>query len=65
MIAPFRFWKNDEKNYAGWQKWEAADVLAWDKLKELKDSKEVIDVVVKGIDNTCWSNYNVNLLFYS
>ena len=29
---------------------EAADVLAWDKLKELKDSKEVIDVVVKGID---------------
>ena len=26
---------------------EAADVLAWDKLKELKDSKEVIDVVVK------------------
>lgn len=30
---------------------EAADVLAWDKLKELKDSKEVIDVVVKGIVN--------------
>ena len=28
-----------------------ADVLAWDKLKELKDSKEVIDVVVKGIVN--------------
>lgn len=30
---------------------EATDVLAWDKLKELKDSKEVIDVVVKGIVN--------------
>lgn len=30
---------------------EAADVLAWDKLKELKDSKEIIDVVVKGIVN--------------
>ena len=30
---------------------EAADVLAWDKLKELKESKEVIDVVVKGIVN--------------
>ena len=30
---------------------EAADVLAWDKLKELKNSKEVIDVVVKGIVN--------------
>ena len=30
---------------------EAADVEAWDKLKELKDSKEVIDVVVKGIVN--------------
>lgn len=30
---------------------EAADVLAWDRLKELKDSKEVLDVVVKGIVN--------------
>lgn len=30
---------------------EASDVLAWDKLKELKDSKEVLDVVVKGIVN--------------
>ena len=30
---------------------EAADMLAWDKLKELKDSKEVVDVVVKGIVN--------------
>ena len=30
---------------------EAADVLAWDKLKELKDSGEVLDVVVKGIVN--------------
>ena len=30
---------------------EAADVLAWDRLKELKDLKEVIDVVVKGIVN--------------
>ena len=26
-------------------------MLAWDKLKELKDSKELIDVVVKGIVN--------------
>ena len=30
---------------------EAADVLAWDKLKELKESGEVLDVVVKGIVN--------------
>ncbi|MDO4307952.1 MAG: S1 RNA-binding domain-containing protein [Eubacteriales bacterium] len=30
---------------------EATDVLAWDKLKELKESKEVLDVVVKGIVN--------------
>lgn len=30
---------------------EATDVLAWDKLKELKDSGEVLDVVVKGIVN--------------
>lgn len=30
---------------------EASDVLAWDKLKELKDSGEIIDVVVKGIVN--------------
>lgn len=30
---------------------EATDVLAWDKLKELKESKEVLDVVVKGITN--------------
>ena len=30
---------------------EAADVLAWDKLKELKESGEVLDVVVKGITN--------------
>ena len=28
---------------------EANDVLSWQKLKELKDSKEVIDVVVKGV----------------
>lgn len=28
---------------------EANDVLAWDKLKELKESGEVLDVVVKGI----------------
>ena len=27
------------------------DVLAWDKLKELKESGEVLDVVVKGITN--------------
>lgn len=31
---------------------EATDVLAWDKLKELKASKEVIDVVVKGVVNS-------------
>ena len=30
---------------------EAVDVLAWDRLKELKESGEVIDVVVKGITN--------------
>ena len=30
---------------------EAVDVLAWDKLKELKESGEVLDVVVKGITN--------------
>ncbi len=30
---------------------EATDVLAWDKLKELKESGEIMDVVVKGIVN--------------
>ena len=30
---------------------EVSDVLAWDKLKELKESGEVLDVVVKGITN--------------
>ena len=30
---------------------EASDVLAWDKLKELKESGEVLDVTVKGITN--------------
>lgn len=30
---------------------EASDVLAWDRLKELKASGEVLDVVVKGITN--------------
>ena len=30
---------------------EATDVLAWDKLKELKESGEVLDVVVKGAVN--------------
>ena len=30
---------------------EAVDVLAWDKLKELKESGEVLNVVVKGITN--------------
>ncbi len=30
---------------------EANDVLAWDRLKELKESGEVFDVVVKGIVN--------------
>ena len=30
---------------------EATDVLAWDKLKEMKASGEVLDVVVKGVVN--------------
>lgn len=30
---------------------EATDVLAWDKLMELKESKDVLDVVVKGVVN--------------
>ena len=30
---------------------EAVDVLAWDKLKEMKASGEVLDVVVKGVVN--------------
>lgn len=30
---------------------EASDVLAWDKLKEYKESGQVLDVVVKGITN--------------
>lgn len=30
---------------------DAADVIAWDKLKELQESGEVLDVVVKGIVN--------------
>ncbi len=30
---------------------QATEVLAWDKLQALKDSKEVIDVVVKGVVN--------------
>ena len=30
---------------------EATDVLSWDKLKELKESKEVLNVVVKGVVN--------------
>ena len=30
---------------------EASDILAWDKLEELKTSGEVLDVVVKGITN--------------
>ena len=29
----------------------AADILAWDKLQELKESKEIIDVIVKGVVN--------------
>ncbi len=28
-----------------------ADVLAWDNLQELKESKEILDVVVKGVVN--------------
>ena len=30
---------------------EAADVLSWDKLKELKESGEILDVTVKGVVN--------------
>lgn len=30
---------------------EANDVLAWDKLEELKESGEILDVVVKGVVN--------------
>lgn len=30
---------------------EASDILAWDRLKEMKESKEVIDVIIKGITN--------------
>ena len=30
---------------------EATDVLAWDKLKELKTTGEVLDVVIKGVVN--------------
>ena len=28
---------------------EASDILAWDRLKEMQESKEVIDVIIKGI----------------
>lgn len=28
---------------------EAADILAWDKLLELKESKEILEVVVKDV----------------
>ena len=31
---------------------EATDVLAWDRLKEMKASGEVIDVIVKGVVNS-------------
>ncbi len=30
---------------------EAADILSWDKLKEMKESKEAVEVTVKGITN--------------
>lgn len=30
---------------------EASDILAWDRLKEMQESKEVIDVTIKGITN--------------
>lgn len=30
---------------------EASDILAWDRLKEIQESKEVIDVIIKGITN--------------
>ena len=30
---------------------EASDILSWDKLKALKESREVLDVVIKGIVN--------------
>lgn len=31
---------------------EATDVLAWDKLKEYRDTKEILNVVIKGIVNS-------------
>ena len=30
---------------------EASDIFAWDRLKEMQESKEVIDVIIKGITN--------------
>ena len=30
---------------------EASDILAWDRLKQMQESKEVIDVIIKGITN--------------
>lgn len=43
--------KDDGKGNILLSKVEATDVLAWDKLKELKASGEVLDVVVKGVVN--------------
>ena len=36
---------------------EASDILAWDRLKEMQESKEVIDVIIKGITNGGVSAY--------
>ena len=43
--------KDDGNGNIHLSKVEATDVLAWDKLKELKASGEVLDVVVKGVVN--------------
>ena len=52
MKFPPRVRKKDDGNgNILLSKVEATDVLAWDKLKELKASGEVLDVVVKGVVN--------------
>ncbi len=41
--------KKDDNGSIRLSRADAADVLAWDKLQALKDSKEPVDVVIKGI----------------
>lgn len=43
--------KDDEQGNILLSRAEAADVLAWDKLKELQESGEALEVIVKGIVN--------------